>query len=125
MLQIYDEKGKNRLNLSGEAFKELKNGLPVANIGYGVDCTAPVKNVGRSEMMFYPTDCRTGKKVFISYWLPFRGTAVDTKTSRKFKITHKKSATFDMGEYMYPLFEITDENGKPVAYLQGEEYHKD
>jgi hypothetical protein len=30
-----------------------------------------------------------------------------------------------MGEYMYPLFEITNENGKPVAYLQGNEYHKD
>ena len=27
MLKIYDEKGKNRLNLSGEAFKEMKNGL--------------------------------------------------------------------------------------------------
>lgn len=25
MLKIYDEKGKNRLNLSGEAFKEMKN----------------------------------------------------------------------------------------------------
>ena len=87
----------------------LYEGLPVANIGYGFDASSKVDSKD-PEAMFYPTKVGFGK-IRISYILPNNAVGIDTKQNRLFTITRRKTDRDFMTDAMYPIFNITQEDG--------------
>jgi len=126
MFIIKFTKTGGELEIKSSEFKiDEGTGLPIANLGYGLDVSYPISK-NNPEVMFYPNVIGKGK-TSVNYRLPYcryRPEGIDTKTGRVFKIEKIETDRNPIKDSLFPIFKVVHDN-KIVALLRGEEYNKD